>query len=338
MVRGPSRPAREVSTVLMHVQDDGGRGAVRQRDPALPQRVRVCEVGPRDGLQNERIAVPTADKVRYIDMLSAAGLRYIEVTSFVSPRWVPQLADHAEVLARITRRPGVRYAVLVPNEKGLDNALAAGADAICVFTGATESFTRKNINQSVEESLDRFGRIVARAREAGCWVRGYLSCVFGCPYEGEVAPARVAALSARLWALGCDEVALGDTIGRAGPLETRTVVEAVREVVPIERIALHLHDTTGLALTNVLVALQQGVTIFDAASGGLGGCPYAPGASGNLATEDLLYLLDRLGIEHGVDRTQVARASHFLETRLGRALPGRVLAVCRREEAARGEA
>jgi isopropylmalate/homocitrate/citramalate synthase len=291
----------------------------------LPRRVRICEVGPRDGLQNERSPISTPDKVRYIDMLTAAGLPYIEVTSFVSPRWVPQLADHAEVLARIDRRPGVRYAVLVPNERGLSNALEAGADAIAVFTGATESFTRKNINQSVEESLERFRRIVERAREAGCWVRGYLSCVFGCPYEGDVDPGRVAELSARLDAMGCDEIALGDTIGRAGPHEIRAMVTRVAEAVPIDRLALHLHDTSGLALTNAMVGLEQGICTFDAASGGLGGCPYAPGASGNLATEDLLYLLERLGVEHGVDRAQVARASHFIETRVGRPLPGRVL-------------
>ncbi|RME69972.1 MAG: hydroxymethylglutaryl-CoA lyase [Planctomycetota bacterium] len=294
--------------------------------PRWPARVRVCEVGPRDGLQNERVPIATEDKVRYIDMLSAAGLPYIEVTSFVSPRWVPQLADHSEVLQRIRRRPGTRYAVLVPNDKGLERALAAGADAIAVFTGATETFTRKNINQSVQQSLERFARIVERARAEGCWVRGYLSCVFGCPYEGEVAPERVVELCRELDRIGCHEIALGDTIGRAGPIETRDVVRRVKSVVGLDRLALHLHDTTGLALTNVLVALQEGVRIFDAASGGLGGCPYAPGASGNLATEDLLYLLDRLGIAHGVDRQQVARASHFIERRIGRPLPGRVLA------------
>ncbi|GIW71498.1 MAG: hydroxymethylglutaryl-CoA lyase [Planctomycetota bacterium] len=291
----------------------------------LPDRVQVCEVGPRDGLQSEPQPVATADKIRYIELLAESGLRSIEVSSFVSPRWVPQLADHAEVLRGLRRRPGVRYVVLVPNDKGLDNALAAGADAIAVFTGATETFTRKNINQSIEESLARFARIAERAHAAGCWVRGYISCAFGCPYEGEVAPGRVVEIAARLRGLGCDEIAFGDTIGTADPVRVGELLGRLEGVIPLSAVALHLHDTYGMALVNVFAALQYGVRIFDAASGGLGGCPFAPGAAGNLATEDLLWLLERLGIETGVDLERVLAASRFIEERLGRTLPGRVL-------------
>ncbi len=284
----------------------------------LPQRVRLVEVGPRDGLQNEKAVVPLETKVALIDRLSEAGLPAVEAGAFVSPKWVPQMADSAEVLRRIRRRPGTAYPVLVPNEKGLEAALAAGAEEIAVFGAASESFSRKNINCSIAESLERFRPVAGRALEAGLKVRGYLSCVLGCPYEGEVPLARVAEVAAALDGLGCYEISLGDTIGVGTPARARAMVEAVAEAVPVERLALHFHDTYGQALANLHACLELGVATLDSAVAGLGGCPYAKGASGNVATEDVLYLLHGLGIETGVDLEQVAAAGRFISDALGR--------------------
>ncbi|HLY31058.1 MAG TPA: hydroxymethylglutaryl-CoA lyase [Ktedonobacterales bacterium] len=278
----------------------------------LPQRVTVVEVGPRDGLQNEHGVVSTADKIRFIDLLSAAGFSAIEATSFVSPKAIPQLADATEVMAGIARRPGVRYSALVPNVKGMERALAAGVQEVAVFTGASETFVQHNINTSIAGSIENFRPVARMAHEAGVRLRGYISTAFGCPYEGVVAPEAVARVAAMLLELGVDELSIGDTIGVATPNQVIAVTEALLPLAPIERLAMHFHDTRGTALANVLVALQQGVSVFDSSAGGLGGCPYAPGASGNLATEDLLYLLHGLGIETGIDLNAVVVASRFL--------------------------
>lgn len=278
----------------------------------LPRRVTVVEVGPRDGLQNEHDVIATADKIRFIDQLSAAGFFAIEATSFVSPKAVPQLADATEVLAGIARRAGVRYSALVPNARGMERALAAGVDEVAVFTGASETFVRHNINTSIAGSIANFRPVVAMARAAGVRVRGYISTAFGCPYEGTVAPTAVARVAAELLNLGVDELSIGDTIGVATPNQVVAVVNALRPQIGLDRLALHFHDTRGTALANVLTALQLGITIFDSSAGGLGGCPYAPGASGNLATEDLLYLLHGLGIETGIDLAVVVEASRLL--------------------------
>lgn len=287
--------------------------------------MRVYEVGPRDGLQNEARHLDTVTKRGYIERLVAAGLRDIEATSFVSPRAIPQLADADALLPSLARHPGVRYPVLVPNLRGLDRAAAAGATAIAVFTAATDAFTTHNIGMSVAESLGTFGPVVDRAKAAGWWVRGYVSTTFGCPYTGPVAPARPAEVAASLLDLGVDEVCLGDTIGVAVPADVPPVIAAtVATGVPIERIACHFHDTRGTALANVVAALDAGVRTFDSASGGTGGCPYAPGAAGNLATEDLVYLLDGLGIEHGVDLEGVLVAARFIADALGRPLATKV--------------
>jgi isopropylmalate/homocitrate/citramalate synthase len=263
--------------------------------------VTVVEVGPRDGLQNEAVAVPAAAKVELIERLAAAGLPVVEATSFVSPRAVPQLADADEVLPAVHRRPGVRYPVLVPNLRGLERALAAGADAVAVFTAASEAFAHANINMSVAGSLLAFAPVLQRARAEGMWTRGYVSTAFGCPYQGAVEPAVVAGIAAALSGLGCDEISLGDTIGVARPEQVPTVVAAVAASVPVERIALHLHDTGGRALENVAAGLEAGVRVFDSSAGGLGGCPFAPGAPGNLATEALVEMLHGRGYETGVD-------------------------------------
>jgi isopropylmalate/homocitrate/citramalate synthase len=289
----------------------------------LPQRVTIVEVGPRDGLQNETAAVATADKVAFIDLLSAAGLPVIEVTAFVSPKWVPQMADAADVLAGIAQRPGVRYTALVPNVKGLERAAAAGVREIAVFAAASETFSRKNINQSIAESLDGYRAVCARADGLGMRVRAYVSTAFGCPFEGAVSPARVAEVCEALIGMGAFEVSISDTIGIAHPGQVPVVLEAVTARVPLRTVALHFHDTRGTALANVLTALQHGVTTFDSSAGGLGGCPYAPGATGNLATEDLLYMLDGLGIETGVALDAVVRASAYIEPRVHHLLPSR---------------
>jgi hydroxymethylglutaryl-CoA lyase len=285
---------------------------------SLPSQVTVVEVGPRDGLQNEHGIVPTEAKIAYIDLLSATGLPVIEATSFVSPRAIPQLADAAEVMRGIQRRPGVRYTALVPNLKGMEAALASGLGEVAVFTGASETFVQHNINCSIAESIARFTPVVAHAREAGVRVRGYISTVFGCPYEGKVAPAAVVHVAARLLELGIDELSLGDTIGVATPNQVVEMVGLVGEEAPLDRLALHFHDTRGTALANVLAGLEAGVTIFDSSAGGLGGCPYAPGASGNLSTEDLLYMLHGMGIQTGVDLDAIVAASRYLAGVLGR--------------------
>ena len=284
----------------------------------LPGRVRVCEMGPRDGLQNEAQAVDAAVKIHYIDLLSETGLPVIEATSFVSPKAVPQLADAFEVFTGIAKRPGVLYPVLVPNAKGFARAREAGVRAIAVFTAASESFTKHNINMTIDESIAVFAPIVREALAEGMWVRGYVSTCFGCPYEGPVGPEKVAAVAGRLVEMGCQEISIGDTIGVATPNQVFDVVEALRAVAPLDRLAMHFHDTRGTALANVTAALQQGIATFDSSSGGLGGCPYAPGASGNLATEDLLYLVHGMGIETGVDLHKVREATQYISGALGR--------------------
>jgi isopropylmalate/homocitrate/citramalate synthase len=288
-------------------------------------RVTVVEVGPRDGLQNEATAVPTDAKVAFVDALSAAGLPVVEATAFVSPKAIPQLADGEEVFRRIAKRPGVRYPVLVPNEKGLDRAEASGAREIAVFTAASETFNRKNINTSIDGSFERFGPVIRRARSGGRRVRGYVSCVFGCPYEGAIAPSAAARVARRLLDAGCDEVSLGDTIGVGVPTQVPEVVErCVDAGVPLSRLALHFHDTRGTALANVAEGLRQGVRIFDSSAGGLGGCPYAPGAAGNVATEDLVYLLHGMGYDTGVDLFLVVAASRALAAAIARRPVSRV--------------
>ena len=287
------------------------------------RRVTIVEVGPRDGLQNEHAQVATADKIEFVNRLSAARLPVIEVGAFVSPKWVPQMADAAEVFAGITRAPGIRYTALVPNLAGLDRAMAAGVTEIAVFASSTETFSRKNINQSVDASLAGYKEVCDRALAAGVRVRGYLSTAFGCPFEGDVAPERVADVAARLADLGVFEVAVSDTIGIAHPGQVPRVLDAVLARLPASRVALHFHDTRGTALANVLAALPYGIATFDASTGGLGGCPYAPGAAGNLATDDLIYMLDGLGIETGVVLENVSEASAFIASKIDHALPSR---------------
>jgi hydroxymethylglutaryl-CoA lyase len=287
--------------------------------------VRIYEVGPRDGLQNESTPIPTDAKLRFIDLLADAGLREIEASSFVSPRAIPQLADADELMARLDRRPRVRYPVLVPNERGLERAEAAGADAICVFTAASEAFTAHNINMTIAESIDAFRPVVARARERGWWTRGYVSTAFGCPYAGAVDEGAVVDVAQRLLELGVDELSIGDTIGVAVPADVRRVVGALTGAgIATERLAMHFHDTRGTALANVSGALELGIRCFDASTGGTGGCPYAPGAAGNLATEDLVYLLDREGLSHGVDLDPLLVAARHVSQTLGRPLSTKV--------------
>jgi isopropylmalate/homocitrate/citramalate synthase len=292
----------------------------------LPRRVRIVEVGPRDGLQNETAPIATADKIAFVDALSAAGHAVIEVSAFVSPKWVPQMADAEAVFAGIARRPGTRYTALAPNIAGLERALAARVDEVAIFAAASESFSRKNINQAIDASLETYRTVCDAARTAKLPVRAYVSTSFGCPFEGAVDPAAVARVSAALIEMGAYEVAVSDTIGIAHPGQVPIVLDAVRARVPLDKIALHFHDTRGTALANVLTALQLGVTTFDSSAGGLGGCPYAPGATGNLATEDLLYMLDGLGIETGVSLEGVLAASRAIEAKLGYALRSRYAA------------
>jgi hydroxymethylglutaryl-CoA lyase len=288
-----------------------------------PAKVTVVEVGPRDGLQNEALAVPTADKIAFVDRLSAAGPAVIEATAFVSPKWVPQLGDAAEVMAGITRRNGIRYSALVPNAAGLDRANAAGVTEVAIVAAASETFSRRNINRGIKESLEEYRVVCARAAALGIRVRAYVSTAFGCPFEGQVPVARVAEVADALVGMGAFEVAVSDTIGVAHPGLVPVVVEAVANFVALDRIALHFHDTRGTALANVLTALDLGIATFDASAGGLGGCPYAPGATGNLATEDLIYMLNGLGIESGIDLAAVVQASAFIEPRVGHKLPSR---------------
>ena len=286
-------------------------------------RATIVEVGPRDGLQNEKVVVSTADKIEFINRLSAAGFPVIEVGAFVSPKWVPQMADTADVFAAITRRPGTRYTALVPNLAGLDRATQSGISEIAIFAASTETFSRKNINQSIDESLAGYKQVCDRAIAAGMRVRGYLSTAFGCPFEGTVAPERVAAVAERVAALGVFEVSVSDTIGIAHPGQVPRVLEAVLARLPVSKVALHFHDTRGTALANVLASLPFGITTFDASAGGLGGCPYAPGAAGNLASDDLIYMLDGLGVETGVSPAALFEASAFMAARLDHALPSR---------------
>ena len=285
---------------------------------ARPDRVEIVDVGPRDGLQAEPGQVSTADKIKLIDMLSAAGLPAVEAGAFVSPKWVPQMADTAEVLAGITRRPGTRYPVLVPNARGLEAALASGLDEIAIFGAASETFSQNNINCSIDESLERFRPVAEAAIGAGMKVRGYISCVLGCPYEGEVTIENVVRVARALDEMSCYEVSLGDTIGVGTPSRACAMVEAVSHVVPVDRLALHFHDTYGQALANILACLETGVATLDAAVAGLGGCPYAPGASGNVATEDVVYMLDGIGVETGVDIVRLVEAGQFICDVLGR--------------------
>jgi len=296
-----------------------------------PDRVKMVEVGPRDGLQNEPMPVSTDVKVALIEQLADAGLQVVEATSFVSPKWVPQMADAAEVMARIRRKPGVSYPVLVPNLKGLEGALAAKADEVAVFAAASESFSRRNINCSIDESLERFAPVCAEALAKGVRVRGYVSCVLGCPYEGEITPEAVAKVSQRLYAMGCYEISLGDTIGTGTPGKARRMIDAVARHVPVEKIGGHFHDTYGQALANILAVMELGVATFDSSVAGLGGCPYAKGATGNVASEDVLYLMNGLGIETGVDLDRLVDAGVAIcsalqrsnVSRAGRALAAR---------------
>ncbi|RMO72553.1 hypothetical protein ALQ35_05407 [Pseudomonas fluorescens] len=291
---------------------------------SLPSHVRLVEVGPRDGLQNEAQPISVADKVQLVDALSAAGLSYIEVGSFVSPKWVPQMAGSAEVFAQIQRKPGVTYGALAPNLRGFEDALAAGVKEVAVFAAASEAFSQRNINCSISESLERFAPIMAAAKQHGISVRGYVSCVLGCPYEGEVAPAQVAAVARELYAMGCYEVSLGDTIGTGTAGATRQLFDVVGAQVPRDKLAGHFHDTYGQAIANIYASLLEGITVFDSSIAGLGGCPYAKGASGNVATEDVVYLLNGLGIDTGVDLQALIHAGLQISQVLGRPTGSRV--------------
>jgi hydroxymethylglutaryl-CoA lyase len=284
----------------------------------LPNRVRMVEVGPRDGLQNEAQIVPAPVKIALIERLAAAGLASIEAGSFVSPKWIPQMADTAEVLAGLERRPGVSYPVLVPNMQGFAAAKAADVEEIAIFAAASESFSRRNINCSIAESLERFAPVAKAAAEHGMRVRGYVSCVVDCPYEGPVAPEATARVAEALLALGCYEISLGDTIGSGTPMRIQAMLEAASRAVPTEKLAVHFHDTYGQALANILASLELGVAVVDSSVAGLGGCPYAPGAAGNVASEDVLYMLNGLGVATGVDLTQLAEAGRFISKTLGR--------------------
>src|SRR5947209_133019 len=285
-----------------------------------PASVRIDEVGPRDGLQNEKMQVPTEQKIQFINMLADAGLPVVEATSFVSPRAIPQLSDAAVVMAGITRLPTTEYPVLVPNIKGMERALASGVRSVAVFTAASEQFTRHNINATIAESLANFRPVLVLAQQEGIPVRGYISTVFGCPYQGKVDPQQVLHVAEALLEMGCQELSLGDTIGVVTPNQVVDVLSLLSSAgIPIERLAVHFHDTRGTALANVLMALQMGISVIDSSAGGLGGCPYAPGAAGNLATEDLLYMLHGMGIETGVDLDKVVAATRFVAPFLGHA-------------------
>ena len=301
----------------------------------LPARVTIVEVGPRDGLQNEAATIATEDKVAFIDRLSAAGCPIIEAGAFVSPRWIPQMANTEEVFARIQKKPGTRYVALVPNLEGLSRAHTAGVTEVAIFAAASETFSQKNINKSIDDSLEVYGEVCTRAREIGMRVRAYLSTAFGCPFEGTVDPGVVARVTGALIEMGAFEVAVSDTIGIAHPGQVPIVLGAIAQRVPLEKIALHFHDTRGTALANVLVAMEIGITTFDASAGGLGGCPYAPGATGNLATEDLLYMLDGLGVETGIDLEAVMDATEFMTARVGHPPASRYFVAARASRASR---
>ena len=284
----------------------------------LPSRVKIVEVGPRDGLQNEKQVVPTAIKIELIERLAEAGVRVIEATSFVSPKWVPQMGDNTAVLQGIQRKPGVTYTALSPNLQGFDGAVQAGANEVAIFGAASESFSRKNINCSIAESLKRFEPVVSAASALEIPVRGYVSCVVGCPYEGAIAPEQVASVAQTLFDMGCYEVSLGDTIGVGNPASIQRMIEACARVVPIDKLAGHYHDTYGMAIANIYASLQSGMAVFDASVAGLGGCPYAQGASGNVATEDVVYLLDGLGIETGIDLAKLAVIVDWISSAINR--------------------
>lgn len=290
-----------------------------------PKQVMIKEVGPRDGLQNEKTAIPTEDKIAWINQLSQTGLTYIEITSFVHPKWVPQLADALEVATRIERAPGVIYAALVPNQKGLEKALAAEVDEVAVFMSASETHNRKNINKSIEETFPVLEEVVRAAKQEGKTVRGYVSTVFGCPYEGNVSVEQVIRVSERLFDMGIDELSLGDTIGVATPKQVQELLEIVLKRFPKEKLAMHFHDTRGTALANILISLEMGITTFDSSLGGLGGCPYAPGASGNVATDDLVYMLHGMDIATGIDVGRLTEAALFIQEKIGRPLSSRYL-------------
>ena len=292
------------------------------------EQVKVVEVGARDGLQNEKVTIPTEAKINFINALADAGLKVIEAGAFVHPKWVPQMADTAEVYERIAKHDAVDYPVLVPNMKGLERAIESGVTSIAIFTAASESFNKRNINMSIAESFETYGPVAARALEEGIRVRGYVSCACGCPYEGSIAPEAVLEVAARLLDLGCYEVSIGDTIGVGNPLQVQGLTDLLQQVIPTNRLAYHFHDTRGMAIANTLAALEMGITIFDASSGGLGGCPYAPGASGNMATEDLVYLLDSIGIESGVNLDKLVEASSVIAPYLDHPLPGKYLQSC----------
>ena len=292
------------------------------------ETVKIVEVGPRDGLQNEKVVIPTDIKISYITALADAGLRVIEAGAFVSPKWVPQMADTAEVYRDIPKDPGVEYPVLVPNMKGLERAIEVGVKSIAIFTAASETFNKRNINMSIDESFENYAPVVARARAEGMRVRGYVSTAFGCPYEGEVAPEKVLEVCARLLDLGCYEVSVGDTIGIGTPMQAQGVIGVLLQVIPARKLAMHFHDTRGTALANTLAALEMGIATFDTSAGGLGGCPYAPGASGNMATEDLVYMLHSMAIETGIDLNRLVAASSIIAPYLDHPLPGRYLQAC----------
>lgn len=285
----------------------------------FPKRVKIVEVGPRDGLQNEKQFIEASDKIALIDMLADAGLDYVESGSFVSPKWVPQMATSSEVFKGISRKDGVTYAALTPNMKGFEAAVDSGADEVAIFGAASEAFSQKNINCSIAESLERFEPVVAAAKERGLKVRGYVSCVVGCPYDGFIAPEKVAEVAEQLYQMGCYEISLGDTIGVGTPASVQNMLTAVSTKVQVDKLAVHFHDTYGQALANIYAALQMGVSVVDSAVAGLGGCPYAKGASGNVATEDVVYMLNGLGIETGIDFNKLLDAGWFISDKLGRA-------------------
>jgi isopropylmalate/homocitrate/citramalate synthase len=295
--------------------------------------VKIVEVGPRDGLQNEKVTVPAEVKVDFITALADAGLRVIEAGAFVSPKWVPQMADTAEVYRDIPKDPGVEFPVLVPNMRGLERAIEAGVKSIAIFTAASETFNQRNINMTIDGSFENYAPVAARARAEGIRVRGYVSTGFGCPYEGDVAPEKVLEVCARLLDLGCYEVSVGDTIGIGTPMQVQGVIGMLLQVIPASRLAMHFHDTRGTALANTLAALEMGISTFDASAGGLGGCPYAPGASGNLATEDLVYMLNSMAIETGVNLNRLVQASTKIAPYLDHPLPGKYLQACRKQAA-----
>src|SRR5438132_11570386 len=292
--------------------------------------VKIVEVGPRDGLQNEKVTIPTEAKVEYITALADAGLKVIEAGAFVSPKWVPQMADTAEVYREIPKDPGVEYPVLVPNMKGLEHAIDAGVKSLAIFTAASDTFNQRNINMTIDESFENYAPVTLRAREEQMRIRGYVSTAFGCPYEGDVPPEKVLEVTARLLDLGCYEVSVGDTIGVGTPMQVQGVIGILLQVIPAQKLAMHFHDTRGTALANTLAALEMGIATFDASAGGLGGCPYAPGASGNLATEDLVYMLDGMAIESGVDLNRLVAASSIIAPYLDHPHPGTYLQACTR--------